>query len=118
MITVVVVGHSSCGGVVEAFNAAASPSDHHKTETPLERWLEPLTDYARSINVTANSLPEDQGVPLLVEDNVKLQVNNLLMSEFVLEKGANVWVHGWVYDLANGTLRDLGISRNGSKISW
>ena len=64
----------------------------------------------------------------IVEENVKMQVANVTASEVIQEAWAaaaakngdgnskkskknKVYVHGWVYDLETGRLRDLGVSR-------
>jgi len=54
----------------------------------------------------------------VVEENVKAQVENLAKTITIGEawkkgtpKGQDVWIHGWVYDLSTGLLRDLNISR-------
>ena len=107
---VVVAGHSACGGVAAclagAQGAPAAPA------SPLERWLAPLTDLARDLHGPA---------PLaLVEANVRAQVQNVLQSEPVRAAWARdpaargaaklVGVHGWVYDIEQGRIRDLGVS--------
>ncbi|KAG5219994.1 Inositol polyphosphate phosphatase OCRL [Salix suchowensis] len=58
-----------------------------------------------------------EAVPILVEENVKMQVKNLSKASTITAawankspKGREVWLHGWVYDIAAGKLRDLGIS--------
>ena len=105
---VILVGHTNCGGAAAcAQAAAAAPSE---PESALARWLAPLTDLARSLG-------PDGDLTALVEANVRVQVGNILTSE-VLErewKIRDVHVHGWVYELETGKLRDLGISagRNG-----
>lgn len=58
-----------------------------------------------------------EALPLLVEENVKMQVENVCKSPAIVsawargDSGKKVWVHGWVYEIENGTLRDLGISK-------
>ncbi|PIL32822.1 transporter [Ganoderma sinense ZZ0214-1] len=103
---VVVVGHTNCGGVIAAQQAAReAPS---KPKSALERWLEPLTELVRDTEGDLNAL---------VEANVGEQVRNILRSEAIeLEwKQRDVQIHGWVYELETGRLRDLDISvgRNG-----
>lgn len=52
---------------------------------------------------------------MLVEENVKKQVETAAASEPIIsawDKGMNVQVHGWVYDLATGRLSDLECSRS------
>jgi carbonic anhydrase len=54
-------------------------------------------------------MPEDQALTVLTEENVKLQLSNLARSETLLQAG-DVWIHGWIYDLAQGLLKDLNVS--------
>ena len=101
---VILVGHTNCGGAAAcAQAAAAAPSE---PESALARWLAPLTELARSLG-------PDGDLTALVEANVRMQVENLAQSD-VLQRawaaGKDVQVHGWVYDLATGRLRDLGIT--------
>ncbi|GJE98258.1 carbonic anhydrase [Phanerochaete sordida] len=104
---VVVVGHSHCGGVAACLGAAAAPPA--APSAPLGRWLAPLTDLARALHG-----PQ----PLeLVEANVRAQVQQLLQTDAVraawgADRGKTqlVGVHGWVYDIEKGRLRDLAVS--------
>ncbi|KAI0758800.1 carbonic anhydrase [Fomes fomentarius] len=102
---VIVVGHTNCGGVNAAVKAAGAPSAPPPT-SPLERWLAPLVEIARANN--------DKDKPLdMVDVNVKAQVDNIVKSKVIQsawEKNKDVQVHGWVYDLETGKLRDLGIT--------
>ena len=58
-------------------------------------------------------LGPDGDLTALVEANVRMQVENLAQSD-VLQRawaaGKDVQVHGWVYELETGRLRDLGVS--------
>lgn len=127
----VIVGHSECGGAAACFGAASSPafSPNAKTcvvdpglapDAPLNQWLTPLTKLVASLKLS--SVPKAEALPLIVEENVKMQVENLCMASTIVDawtnkskKGKDVWVHGWVYDLAKGELRDLDISRGPPK---
>lgn len=112
---VVVVGHNECGGAAACLGAAqSSPSicpavtvPSLPAESPLNTWLDPLTRLAQSLHLSTT--PHVEALPVLVEENVKRQVENLAKIRDAWTKG--VWIHGWVYDIASGTLRDLGISQ-------
>jgi len=81
-------------------------------DAPINRWLAPLTRLAASLNIADK--PTEAALPLVVVENVKLQVSNLCKTEIITKAWAekrNVWVHGWVYDLSTGKLEDLRISR-------
>ncbi|KAJ3725769.1 carbonic anhydrase [Lentinula raphanica] len=121
---VVVCGHTECGAAAACFGACSSfvPGQTptipaHPVDAPLNRWLAPLTTLAASLEIS--SAPPSEALPLLVQENVKTQVDNLCRTEVIANawangkspKGKEVWVHGWVYDVSTGTIRDLGISR-------
>jgi len=63
---IIVVGHTQCGGAIACFNAAKNPSPS-SNDTPLGRWLTPLTQLASNLQ---SEFP-DGGVSLLIEENVK-----------------------------------------------
>lgn len=121
--TVVIVGHTECGGAAACFGAACSAqfNPHAPTcvidpslepDAPLNQWLTPLTKLVASLKLS--SVPKVLALPLVVEENVKKQVQNLSMAQTIVDAWTDdkkVWVHGWVYDLAKGQLRDLGVSR-------
>jgi len=128
----VIVGHTECGGAAACFGAASSPAFSPTAaccvidpslapDAPLNQWLTPLTKLVASLKLS--SVPKAEALPLIVEENVKMQVENLCKAQTVVDAWANgkskqgkqVWVHGWVYDLAKGELRDLDISRGPSK---
>ena len=109
---VVIVGHTNCGGAAACRDAAsaAASADHehghgHAADSPLKRWLGPLTDLARA-------LPEVD-LTVLAEENVKMGVNNLAACDIIKRAwaaGKDVKVHGWLYELESGRLRDLNVS--------
>lgn len=106
---IVVCGHYGCGGVQAAFK------DH--LEDPLEIWIE----HIRRIRVTHNeeleALPDDvQRWRRLCELNVLTQVENLARLKIVRsawDAGQKLAIHGWIYDVNDGLLNDLGASVEG-----
>lgn len=111
---VVIVGHSQCGGAAACFAACAA--DKSTATTPLARWLEPLTDLARSLHLS--TVDAEEALPVLIEENVRRQVENLAKSETVLAawaEGKGIQIHGWVYDIPSGRLEDLGVSKSAEK---
>ncbi|KAH9851190.1 carbonic anhydrase [Lenzites betulinus] len=104
---VIIVGHTNCGGAAACHAAAqANPApaeDAPPPADPLGRWLAPLTELAR----------EHEDLTALVEANVRAQVEHIAESDVmkgVWAQGKEVQVHGWVYELETGLLRDLGVS--------
>jgi carbonic anhydrase len=123
---VVIVGHTECGGAAACLEAARSPNlnldapittiSSLPTASALNRWLEPLTRMAAGLKLS--SVPQAKALLTVVEENVKVQVENLTKTSIISDawkkgthKGQDVWIHGWVYDLSTGLLRDLNISR-------
>ncbi|KAH9886646.1 carbonic anhydrase [Cubamyces lactineus] len=99
---VILVGHTNCGGA-QACHAIAHDPSAEAPEGPLGRWLAPLTELARAHDDLTD----------LVEANVRTQVENIARTDVVQAawaKGKDVQVHGWVYELETGRLRDLGVS--------
>ncbi|KAK7467278.1 hypothetical protein VKT23_004336 [Stygiomarasmius scandens] len=124
---VVVVGHTQCGGAAACFGASSNFIPGRPIATvpslpdnaPINRFLAPLTELAASLQLS--SAPAEEAVPALVEENVKMQVENLCQTSIIInawanksQKGKDVWVHGWVYDIAQGKLKDLGVTRGPS----
>ncbi|KZP29603.1 carbonic anhydrase [Athelia psychrophila] len=107
---VLVVGHTHCGGAAACMSAARTPSTAPAADTPLGRWLAPLTSIASSIIEKAPNAPLD----VLVEENVRAQVANLSKAPAVQaawEGGKTMlWIHGLVYKIEDGTLADLAVS--------
>ncbi|HKJ88299.1 MAG TPA: carbonic anhydrase, partial [Gammaproteobacteria bacterium] len=54
----------------------------------------------------------------LCEINVRHQVSNVCRSQVVRdawERGQDLQVHGWVYSLCDGLLRDLDVTESGPR---
>lgn len=116
-------GHSNCVGCQTALRASMLPPV--PATQAIQRYLKPLTALARAMhNVRRAAVPRPprRGMTLFVllsadaKENVGQQVRNLLACQLVAvdwqRRGENgVTVHGWVYQLENGTIRDLGVSQ-------
>jgi carbonic anhydrase len=102
---IVVCGHYGCGGVA----AAMEPADLGL----LNGWLREIRDVYRLYQEELDAI-EDKGARYrrLIELNVQEQCVNVLKTAVVQKKYVRTGfpiVHGWVYDVANGFLRDLDI---------
>jgi carbonic anhydrase len=106
---IVVCGHYGCGGVQAAFN------DH--LEDPLEIWIEHIRRIRATHTEELEALADDtQRWRRLCELNVLSQVENLARLRVVRsawEDGQDLAIHGWIYDLSDGLLNDLGASVEG-----
>jgi len=103
---IVVCGHYGCGGVRAAMLS--------KSYGLLDNWLRNVRDVYRLHSDYLNSI-EDENLRYdrLVELNVIEQCINIIKTSY-LQKSyiANKYptVHGWVYDLNTGFLKDLDIN--------
>lgn len=102
---IVVCGHYGCGGVQAALQSADLGL--------LNGWLREVRDIYRLHAEELDSLPDDAArFDRLVELNVKEQCVNVIKTAFVQKsyrKNGFPVVHGWVYHLDEGLLRDLEI---------
>jgi len=103
---VIICGHYGCGGIKAALG---------KEKLGLiDNWLRNIKDiYSQNIKQIDNLKSEPDKINLLAELNVQKQVQNVSQNPFVQQEwaeGRELWVHGWIYDLESGLLKDLEIS--------
>lgn len=100
---IIVCGHYGCGGVKNALS-------HHHLGL-INKWLRNIKDVYRLHEQELTSLKDnDQRFRRLVELNVEEQVWKLAETSFVQHAWKNEdrpTIHGWVYDLSTGYLKDL-----------
>jgi carbonic anhydrase len=103
---VIVCGHYGCGGVEAAWK-----------RTPfglIDNWLRHVQDVAaRHPTLLTRGMTDAQCTSRLAELNVINQAANVCRTTVMLEawrRGQAVSVHGWIYGLQDGLLRDLGLS--------
>ncbi len=102
---IIVCGHYGCGGVQAAMMSADLGQ--------LNGWLREIRDVFRLHRDELMAIGDESArYRRLVELNVQEQCVNVIKTAFVQRayrtKGYPL-VHGWVYDLADGLLRDLEI---------
>ncbi len=107
---IIVCGHYGCGGI-----KAAMENQEHGL---IDNWLRHIKDVYRFNAEKLSGLNSDRKLDLLCELNVMEQVTNVCNSTIVQnawEKGAELSVHGWVYSIEDGILKNLqtGISSLG-----
>ena len=102
---VIVLGHYNCGGV-----RASMEQTHHGL---IDKWLRNIKDVQRLHSDKLNAVKDvDEKFKLLVKLNVQEQTLNLCKSSVIQRawaRGENVHVHGWIYDLHDGFIKDLKI---------
>ena len=106
---VMVVGHYGCGGVQAALEGVRVGL--------ADNWLRHVRDVAdRHARMLAATDPA-QRLNLLCELNVIDQVRHVAQSTVLQDawaRGQTLTVHGWVYGLNDGLLKDLRISVGGA----
>ena len=106
---IVVCGHYGCGGVEAALG--------DQLEDPLEFWVEHIRRIRQEHLTELDALPSrDAKWRRLCELNVLSQVQNIARVRPVRgawEQGQPLAIHGWIYDLSDGLLKDLGASVEG-----
>ena len=79
----------------------------------IDNWLRHIKDASRFNAGKLNRLRQDKKLYLLCELNVIEQVTNVCNSTIVQnawKNGVELSVHGWVYGIEDGILKDLGTS--------
>jgi len=102
---IIVCGHYGCGGVT-----AALRGDRLGV---VDNWLRHVQDVRWKYHHELDALPNDEARRRrLCELNVMEQVVNAAQTTVVRDawaRGQSLSVHGWVYALEDGLLRDLGL---------
>ena len=106
---IIVTGHYGCGGV-----AAALDGERHGLA---DNWLRHIEDVADLHTAELASIPDfGERTNRLCELNVVAQVRNVGRTSVVQEaweRGQDLALHGWIYDLNDGLLRDLHVTTTG-----
>jgi carbonic anhydrase len=106
---IIVCGHYGCGGVRAAM-------DGHRHGI-IDHWLQPIrdtADYHRE-DLLAVADPEPR-LNRLCELSIAAQVEGLSRTPIIRsawQRGKSVSIHGWVYGLEDGLIRDLDCTMNG-----
>ena len=103
---VIVTGHYGCGGVIAAMS--------NKEFGLIDNWLRHIKDvyriYAEQLDRISD---EKERTNRLVELNVVENVYNLCKTSIVQNAwstGQDLAVHGWVYSIETGKIKDMGVS--------
>ena len=103
---VIVCGHYGCGGVRAAYERSSLGL--------IDNWLRHVQDVRDRHELQLARVEGDAArVDLLCELNVVNQVRNVAQTTIVQDawrRGQALSVHGWIYGLDDGRLRDLGCS--------
>jgi carbonic anhydrase len=103
---VIVVGHYGCGGVSAAVDG--------RRRGLVDHWLHPIREVFHAHRRELEAIPDQRTrLDRLCELNVVRQVRNVASDVFVQDawaRGQHLGIHGWVYSLADGLVRDLGVT--------
>lgn len=106
---VIVCGHYGCGGV-----AAAMTEQQYGL---IDNWLRHIKDVYRHHKSKVDQIEDaEERHNRMCELNVAEQVANVCHTTIVRNawaEGKDLTVHGWVYGLKDGLVRDLGMSISG-----
>jgi carbonic anhydrase len=103
---IVICGHYGCGGI-EALEGTGCNDKY------LPIWLinackakERVDEKIRALRI---ELPQQERMKLIVEENVRLQLEHLQEYPFVKQamQGKALKLHGWVYDMESGAIKVL-----------
>ncbi len=103
---IIVCGHYGCGGVKAALEDNAGPLTSH--------WLAPIVATMRRHQNKLDALADDAArIDALCELSVMEQVAQLASCPILEEAwaaGQPLKIHGWIYGLKDGLIRDLKVS--------
>jgi len=108
---IVLCGHTACGGAAAALGTS-------RVGGVLDTWLTPLKALKNANKAELDAIKDDKerGVRLAelnVEAGVGVLMSNYVVEEAIKERG--VKVHGVIYDIGSGKLRDLGFGNAGGE---
>jgi carbonic anhydrase len=109
---IIVCGHYECGGVIAAMG--------NKQYGLIDNWLRHIKDVYRLYSHELDAIKDSkQRARRFVEVNIMEQVYDLCQTSIV----QNAWrkkqplsVHGWVYDINDGFLKDLKVSFTNNEV--
>ena len=103
---IIVCGHYGCGGVKAAMGSSSVGI--------IDNWIRHIKDTYRLRKRELEAIEDEkERFDRLVEFNVKYQVLNMAFTSIVQsawKNGQELAVHGWVYELQSGYVKDLGVS--------
>jgi carbonic anhydrase len=103
---IMVVGHYGCGGVAAAVDG--------RRRGLVDHWLHPIREVNEAHRAELDAIADPRArLNRLCELNVLRQVKNVASDVFVQEawaRGQSLYVHGWIYSLADGLVNDLNVT--------
>lgn len=110
---IMVVGHYGCGGISAAVDG--------QRRGLVDHWLHPIREVHKAhCSELDNIVDSSARLDRLCELNVIRQVRNVASDVFVLDARARdqkLAVHGWIYSISDGLIRDLNVTVSGPEDS-
>ncbi len=107
---IIVCGHYGCSGVRAALKRERLGLS--------DNWLRHVEDVHEKHRALLAGASESKAADRLCELNVIEQVANVCQTTIARdawERGQELTVHGWIYGIGNGLLRDLNVTVSGSQ---
>lgn len=103
---IIVCGHYGCGGVIAAMK--------NQQFGLIDNWLRHIKDVYRYHHDELDAIQDEAlRARRFVEVNVQEQVHDLGKTSIVQnawKRGQQLHLHGWVYDIHDGLINDLGVN--------
>ena len=101
---VIVCGHYGCSGVRRALETERGAL--------LDHWLQPISMLHRKHRAIFDAIPDETArIDRMCEINIEMQVRRLAQTPIIENawaRGQALHLHGWIYAIHDGLLRDLG----------
>ena len=108
---VIVCGHYGCGGIRAALSGASLGL--------VDNWLRHVQDIRDRHTAEIDEAGDEAArIDRLCELNVVTQVRNVCQTSIVQDawrRGQSLTIHGWVYSLQDGLLRDLHVTQSSTR---
>ncbi|MDH5256393.1 MAG: carbonate dehydratase [Gammaproteobacteria bacterium] len=106
---VIICGHYGCGGVKAALDS--------KPYGLIDNWLHGIKNiYKRNQHKLESLKTEQEKLDKMCELNVIQQMHNICYTSIVQDawhRGQSLSIHGWIYDIKDGVLKNLGVTVDG-----
>lgn len=99
---IIVCGHYGCGGVIRALGDDRT--------TLVDHWLQPLVMMYRKHRAVFDALAPKARLNHACEINIEMQMRRVAATPIVeaaWQRGQEIHLHGWVYGIHDGLLRDV-----------
>lgn len=101
---IIICGHYGCGGVQRSFAAERGAM--------LDHWLQPISMLHRKHRAVFDAIGSEAArLDRMCEINIEMQVRRVAQTPIVENawtRGQTLNLHGWIYAIHDGLIRDLG----------